>query len=110
MKTHKTRLICLSKVLVGRARDTSRSCRTGGDRKEGLVCACADCNAYGKEGFSSRLVSGEAFVIIEEEIGSSRGKERLLSVKSVHAHKLYNDDEGSREFYVVCYRIFLHKH
>jgi len=32
----------LSKVLVGRARDTSRSCRTGGDSKESLVCACAE--------------------------------------------------------------------
>jgi hypothetical protein len=33
-----------------------------------------DCNAYGKEGFSSRLVSEEAFVIIEEEIGSLKEK------------------------------------
>jgi len=33
-----------------------------------------DFNAYGKEGFSSRLVSEEAFVIIEEEIGSLKEK------------------------------------
>jgi len=37
-----------------------------------------DCNACGKEGFSSRLVSGEAIVIIEEETGSSRGKEKTI--------------------------------
>lgn len=48
-----------------------------------------DCNACGKEGFSSRLVSEEAFVIIEEEIGSSRGKETLLNARSVHAHTNY---------------------
>jgi len=38
VKTQKIRLTCLSRVLVGRARDTSRSCRTGGDSKEGLAC------------------------------------------------------------------------
>ena len=39
---HKTRLICLPKVLVRRARDTPRSCRTGGDSKELSVCVCRE--------------------------------------------------------------------
>jgi hypothetical protein len=30
----------------------------------------------------------EAIIIIEEETDFSRGKERLLSAESVHAHKL----------------------
>lgn len=64
----------MSEVLVGRAHDTSRGCRTGGDGKEGLVCVQRDCYVCGKEGFNSRLVSEEVFVIIEEEIGSLKEK------------------------------------
>jgi hypothetical protein len=56
---------------------------------------CADCNAYGKESFSSRLVSEEAIIINKEETGSLKGKERLLTVEAcTHTHQLHNSNRG----------------
>jgi len=69
-------------------RDTSRGCRTGGDIKEGLVCACAEKTvtlvekrALALDWLVERLLS-----LLKKKQVPLEEKKRLLSAESVHAH------------------------